>query len=286
MILSVAVLALVAGFMAGTGASQAALQNAVGVKLHFKKAGGPGSVQVQLVNVDDVPLPEGRPLSKGALHNALYDGGVVPQPIRRMIVQSSSIKFNRKALPYCKVIFAGQRTLPTRANGMTGAEELTYVPGKRNSRAVARVCPQKSIIGKGTFTATVGTPGTPYNPAQAGALEGTLVAYNHSPKPGHTLGTVVRLHVDNPVPSNQYLYVGVSRRGVMTADIPTRAEIPTNLDATIPPGEISMTSVELALKAPAGKLKRSRHGRRARRGVPIFTVKSFKKLDVYGQLIR
>lgn len=260
--------------------SEAALQNAVQAKLHFKKAGGPGSIFVQLVNMDDVPLPEGKPLSRRGLSMALRNGGLVPQRLKRIVIQSRSARFNRRALPYCKVVFRGQARIPTRADGITGAEELTYVPGQRNSRSVSRACPKRSILGRGDFTATVGTPGQPYNPAQAGALEGTIIVYNYRPARGDTLGTVVRLHVDNPVPSTQYIYTGVSKRNVLTANVPSRAEIPTNLDATIPPGELSMTSVNLSLKAPTPK---RRHGKR---GKPIFTVKSFKKLDLYGQLIR
>jgi hypothetical protein len=275
-ILAVALFAMATG----VATSEAALQNAVQAKLHFKKAGGPGSIFVQLVNMDDVPLPTGRPLSKRGLHNALYDGGLVPQRLSRLVVQSSSVRYNRRALPTCRVVFRGQAKIPTRADGITGAEELTYVPGERNSHAVKKACPKKSILGRGTFTATVGTPGLPYNPAQAGALEGTVIIYNYRPKKGDTLGTVARLHVDNPVPSTQYLYAGVSRRGVLIADVPRRTEIPTNLDATIPPGELSMTSLSLDLKAPRPK----RH--RGRAGKPIFTIKSFKKLDVYGQLVR
>lgn len=262
--------------------SQAALQNAVRVKLNFHKAGGPGSLSIQLINMDDVPLPEGRPLSKRGLHNALYNGGLVPQRVAKLIVQTNSARFNRHALPYCTVVFNGRKIVPTRADGITGAEELTYVPGERNSHRIKRECPKKSVLGRGSFTATVGTPGLPYNPAQAGALEGSVIVYNYRPHRGDTLGTVVRLHVDNPVPANQYLYVGVTRyRNIMRATIPRRSEIPTNLDAAIPAGELSMTSLDLKLTAPMPK--RRRHHRA---GKPIFTVKSFKRLDVYGQLVR
>lgn len=271
----------VAALAIGVGSSGAALQNAVQVKLRFHKAGGPGSLYLQLVNMDDVALPEGKPLSKHGLHNALYNGGLVPQRVAKLIVQSRSARYNRHALPYCKVVFNGRKTIPTRADGITGAEELTYVPGEPNSHRVKRDCPKRSIIGRGTFTAVVGTPGLPYNPSQAGALEGSVMIYNYQPRRGDSLGTVARLHVDNPVPANQYLYTGVSHRGVLTAVIPRRSEIPTNLDAAIPAGEVSLTSIDLKLTAP--KPKRSRHGRR---GKPIFTIKSFKRLDVYGQLVR
>lgn len=261
--------------------ANAALQNAVKVDLRFKKAGGPGSLSIQLINMDDAPLPEGKPLTRRGLHNALYNGGLVPQRVAKLIVQSSSAKYNRKALPYCKVVFNGQKKIPTRADGITGAEELTYVPGQPNSSRVKRDCPKASVIGRGSFTATVGTPGLPYDPSQAGALEGSVVVYNYQPKKGDTLGSVARLHVDNPVPANQYLYTGVSKRGVLTAIVPRRSEIPTNLDAAIPAGEVALTSLDLKLTAPKPKHKRGR-----KPGKPIFTIKSFKKLDVYGQLVR
>ncbi len=272
LILGIAVVAVLAF---GATASHAALQNAVSVKVNFKKAGGPGSLSVQLINMDDVPLPEGKPLSKASVNSRLYDGGLVPQRISRLIVQSSSAAYNRKALPYCKVIYNGQNKIPTRADGITGAEELTYVPGEKNSSSVTKACPKTSVLGKGNFTAVVGTPGQPYDPSQAGALAGTLTAYNYQPRSGDTMGSVVRLHVDSPVPANQYLYVGVSKSGILRADVPKRSEIPTNLDATIPAGEVSMTSLDLKLTAPKPK-----------RGKPIFTIKSFKSLNVYGQLVR
>lgn len=274
LIIGISVLAALA---IGVTSSNAALQNAVQVKLNFKKAGGPGSLSLQLINMDDVPLPEGKPLSARGLHNALYDGGLVPQRVKRLIVQSSSAKYNRKALPSCSVIFNGQKKIPTNADGITGAEELTYVPGEKNSSDVKKACPAKSVLGKGTFTAVVGTAGAPYDPSQAGALEGTVIAYNYKPRSGDTLGTVVRLHVNNPVPANQYLYVGVSKSGILRADVPSRAEIPINLSNAIPQGEVSMTSLNLKLTAPKPK---------SRRGKPIFTIKSFKSLNVYGQLVR
>lgn len=273
-------LTVIAALAVGVITAGAALQNAVQVKVNFHKAGGPGSLSMQLINMDDVPLPEGKPLSARGVRTALFNGGLVPQRVRRLIVQSNSVRYNRRALPECKVIFNGQRKVPTRADGITGAEELTYVPAERNSSAVKKACPKKSIIGRGNFTAVVGSPGQPYNPAQAGALEGSIVAYNYRPARGDQFGAVIRLHVDNPVPANQYLYAGVSKRGVLVADPPARSQIPTNLDASLPAGEVALTSMDIKLTAPKPK---RRHGRA---GKPIFTIKSFKKLDVYGQLVR
>lgn len=263
----------------GVTSSHAALQNALQATVKFKKAGGPGSLSLQLINMDDAPLPDGVPLSARQFHDRLYDGGLVPQRVSKLIVQTSSAKFNSKALPYCNLTDpnTGQKKdIPTRATGMTGGEEYSYVPGAKNAPAVTKNCPAKSVIGKGNFTAVVGTPGTAYDPGQAGALEGTVVVYNYKPAGGDTLGTIARLHVDNPVPATQYLYTGVSKKGVFTAKVPSRAEIPTNLDASIPAGEVSMTSILLNLTAP-----KPPKGKK-----PIFTVKSFSNLNVYGQLVR
>lgn len=269
-------------FVAGVTTSGAALQNALHVKVNFKKAGSAGSLSMQLVNINDAPLPEGRPVSDRGVRGMLYDGGLVPERIQRLIVQSSSIRYNRKALPYCKVIFNGQKKIPTRADGITGAEQLTYVPKKKNSSGVKKACPQKSILGSGTFTAAIGTPGLPYNPTNAGILTGSVIVYNHQPKKGDTLGAIVRISVNDPVPSNQYIYAGVSRGGKLVASIPSRAEIPLNLDASLPAGEVALTSISVKLKAP--KVKKARRGRKA--GKPIFTIKTFKDVRVYGQLVR
>lgn len=272
--------AALCAFLIGGGTADAALQNAVKVKSSFKKAGGPGSLTLQLINIDDAPLPVGKSISQRRLHRYIFNGGLVPQPIKRVVVSSRAARYNRHALPYCKVYFNGRKTIPTRADGITGTERLTYVPRQRNSRSVSRACPKKSIIGRGNFTATIGTPGMAYQPVLAGVLEGSVIAYNYQPKRGDTLGTVVRLHVKRPVPSTLYLYVGVSKRGVIDAKIPTRADIPPNLDAALLPGAVSLTSVDLKLTAPKPK---RRHGKR---GKPIFTIKSFRKLDFYGQIIR
>ncbi len=273
---------IVAATALGATAAHGALQNAVQVKVNFKKAGASGSISLQLVNMDDAPLPEGKPASTRGLRNLLYNGGVVPQRVKRLIVQSSSIRYNRHALPYCKLRYNGQYKIPTRADGISGAENLTWVPGRKNPSAVKRNCPSKSVLGQGNFTATIGTPGVAYNPAMGTVLEGTIVAYNHAPRKGDTFAAVVRLDVRNPVPATQYLYVGVNRRGVLRADIPSRLEIPSNLDGALPPGEVSLTSMAIKLKAP--KPPKKRRGRKAPK--PIFTIKSFKSLNVYGQLVR
>ncbi len=261
----------------GVATSHAALQNALQVKVNFKKAGGPGSLSIQLINMDDQKLPEGKPMSAAQLKTALYDGGLVPERVSKLIVASNSAKYNSKALPYCNVVYNGQKKIPTRADGITGAENLTPIPGEKNPSDVLKNCPTKSILGSGTFTAVVGTKGAPYDPSQAGALEGKIYVYNYKPASGDQFGTVALLHVDNPVPANQYIYSGVSKSGVLKSVIPTRAEIPTNLDATIPAGEVAMTSLNLTLKAPKPAKKN---------GKPIFTIKSFSNLNVYGQLER
>lgn len=259
----------------GVTTSHAALQNALQVKMNFKKAGGPGSLSLQLINMDDAPLPEGKPMSKGQLHNALYDGGLVPQRVAKLIVQSTSAKYNSKAVKYCTVVFNGQKKIPTNADGITGAENLTYVPGEKNPSDVVKNCPKDSLIGQGSFTAVVGNAGSPYDPSQAGALEGKVYVYNYKPASGDQLGTVAMLHVDNPVPANQYLYSGVSKKGVLTVTVPRRSEIPINLANAIPDGEVNMTSAQLDLKPKAPK-----------KGKPLFTIKSFSNLNVYGQLVR
>jgi hypothetical protein len=273
----------------GVTSSNAALQNAIQVKMNFKKAGGPGSLSVQLINMDDAPLPDGVPLSATQLQAALNDGGLVPQRIAKLVVQSTSAKFNSKALPYCrlgKVVldpvtnaktgFEIVNTIPTRATGMTGAEQYTYVPGKQNDKDVVKACPAKSLIGKGDFTAVIGTPGQPYNPSQAGAISGKVYLYNYKPQGSDQFGTLAMLSVQNPVPANQYLYNGVDRKNVLRAVVPSRAEIPTNLDASLPAGEVAMTSLSLKMTAP----------KPAKGKKPIFTVKSFSNLNVYGQLVR
>lgn len=271
----------------GVTTSHAALQNAVGVNISFKKAGGPGNLKVQLINFDGnllkssgAPADPTKPLSDADMSKTLYNGnGVVPQRVKQLIVKSTSAKYNSKALPYCKLVNpdTGAVGIPTRAGGMTGAESLTPIKGESNNKTVLKNCPLKSIIGSGSFTAVVGNVGSAYDPGAAGALEGKVYIYNYKPASGDAMGTIALLHVDNPVPANQYLYNGVSKSGVLTANIPARSEIPTNLDASIPAGEVVMTSLNLKLTAPKPAKKN---------GKPIFTIKSFSNLNVYGRMVR
>lgn len=262
----------------GVATSQAALQNAVQVKINFKKAGGPGSLELQLINIDDVPLPEGQPLSSTALRSALYDGGLVPERVSKLILQTSSAKFNSKALPYCELYdeSGNKRDIPTRASGMTGTEQYTYLPGANNNQYVKKNCPSSSIVGKGSFTAVVGTPGQPYDPSQSGAISGNMYLYNYKPRSGDRLGTLALLEAKDPVPANQYIYAGVDSRNVLRAIVPRRSELPTNLDASIPAGEVGMTSLLMKLVAPKPKKGKK----------PIITIKSFSNVSVYGQLVR
>lgn len=264
----------------GVTTSHAALQNAVSVSVKFKKAGGPGSLSLQLINMDDIPLPEGTPLSKNALKQRLYDGGKVPERVAKLIVQSKAAQFNSKSMPYCKVVFNGADRIPTRSTdpSFTGAESLTEVPGAKDNTADSKKnCPKSTLLGKGDFTAVIGTPGQPYDPANGTALEGTVYVYNYKPRAGDKFAVVARLKVENPVPANQYLYSGVDKKNVLRAVVPNRSELPPNLDGALPPGEVVMTSLTLNLTAPKPKKKN---------GKPVFTIKSFSNLDVYGQLVR
>lgn len=276
--------AVIAAFSLAVGTADAALQSGVRATAKFKKAGGPGSLFVQLINIDDAALPGGRAVSHGTIRNYLFDGGTVPEPVRKIIMRSTAAQYNRKALPYCNVYFNGVKTLPTRAGGASGAEDLTYMPGRRNSSTVARHCPKKSLIGRGNYSAVVGAAGTPYQPIVNSILTGELLAYNYPPRPGDTMGAVVRINVKEPAAATQYIYVGVSGGKVITANIPTRAEIPANLDGILLPGEISLTSIDMKLTAPRPKSRKTRRGRKA--GKPIFTLRTPNKLDFYGQIER
>jgi hypothetical protein len=275
----------------GATVSNAALQNAVQVKINFKKAGGPGSLTLQLANMDGSPLPEGKPMSFNSLKEWLLCEGVqprggcearagvgrVPQRVSKLIVSSPSAKYNSKALPYCKVIFNGQDKIPTKADGITGAEgSLTPRPGKSATADAKKNCPLKSVLGTGEFSAVIGTVGAQYDQSISGAIMGTVTAYNYKPRSGDQFGAVVRLDTTIPVESTLYIYTGVSRSGVLTASVPSRAEIPSNLDGAIPDGQVVMTGMNLNLKAPKPPKKKK----------PIFTVKSFSNLSVYGQLVR
>jgi hypothetical protein len=75
--------------------------------------------------------------------------------------------------------------------------------------------------------------------------------------------------------ANQYQYVGVSKKGVITTILPSRADIAQYIADLLPPGTISMTKLNLKLTAPKPK-----------KGKPIFSIKSFSNLNVSGQLVR
>ncbi len=252
---------VVAALAIGVTASNAALQNSVSVNLKFKKAGGPGTLKLSLTNVED--------------------GGLVPQRVKEMIISTKSGQYNSKALPYCKIVpsqtVGGKDEIPTNAAGNNTSDFLAPQPGGKNSATVLKNCPLKSIVGKGTFEAVVGTPGQPYDKSQAGLITGNVYLFNYKPRSGDTLAFASWIQSDNPVQNaNQYLYVGVSKKGVIRTVLPNRQDIPPNIGAVLPPGIISMTKLNLTLTSP----------KPAKGKKPIFSVKSFSNLDVAGQLIR
>ncbi|MBI2691932.1 MAG: hypothetical protein HYX29_08325 [Solirubrobacterales bacterium] len=252
---------VVAALAIGVTASNAALQNSVSVTLKFKKAKGPGTLKLSLLNTED--------------------GGLVPQRIKEMIIASKSGVYNTKALPYCKIVptqtVGGKDEIPTNAAGNNKSDFLAPQPGAKNPATVLKNCPLKSIVGKGTFEAVVGTPGQPYDPSQAGLITGNVYLFNYKPRSGDTLAFVAWIQSDNPVQNaNQYQYVGVSKKGVIRTILPNRQDIPPFIADLLPPGIIAMTKLNLTLtspKPPSGKK-------------PIFSVKSFTNLDITGQLIR
>jgi hypothetical protein len=262
----IALATVVAALAIGVTASQASLQQSVSVNVKFKKAGGPGTVSVKLENLEP----------SGGNPNAL-----VPERISKLIVSSKSIAYNSKALPYCKIVpsetVGGKDEIPTNAAGNNLSHQLSPEPGGSNSAVVLKNCPTKSLLGKGTFEAVVGTVRAAFDPSQAGQITGKVYSYNYKPRPGDQAAMVVWIQSDNPVPNaNQYTYVGVNKKGVLTAEIPTRDQIPANIAAALPDGIISLTKLNLTLNAP-----KPPKGKK-----PAFTIKSFSNLDVTGQLVR
>lgn len=286
---------VIAALAIGVGGSQAALQNSVGVKLNFKKPGAAGSIQLQLINhdagngqaapgeVDGNPFPIAKQPSAKSVLNVVNAGGLVPQPIRRLVVASTSAKYHSKAMPYCKVVSsAGRVGLPDNAHGDNTSDLVTPLPRGKNERSVLKNCPTSTIVGTGTFSAVIGKPGTHYDASQGRAITGDVVVYNYKPARGDQAGFVVLIRSENPVPNAyQYQYVGVNRKGTIDAKLPARSDIPPNISAAYGvDGGISMTSMDLKLTAKMPRAKKLK-----RKG-PIFTIKSFKNLNVYGQLLR
>jgi hypothetical protein len=251
---------VVAALAIGVTASNAALQNSVSVALKFKKAGGPGTLDLSLTNTED--------------------GDLVPQRIAKIIISSTSASYNTKAIPYCKIVpslqAGGPDTIPTNQAGNNKSDFLAPQPGRSNQAVVLKNCPLTSLVGKGTFEAVVGEVGKPFDRSQAGLINGNVYLYNYKPRAGDTLAFVAWIQSNNPVPNaNQYQYVGVSKKGVITTVLPSRADIPQYVADLLPPGTISMTRLKLKLESKQPK-----------KGKPLFSVKSFSNLNVSGQLVR
>jgi hypothetical protein len=256
----IALATVVAALAIGATTANAALQNSVSAQVKFAKAGGPGTINLTLNNIDESVGTPGY--------------GKVTERIKQLIVTSKSVGYNSKALPYC-TLPGGQ--IPSNALNNNNSVQLTPVPGKNNTAAIKKACPEKSLIGKGTFTAVDGTVGSAADCGQAGCIKGAVYAYNYKPAGGDKLGTLAVIQSDTPVPNAwQYMYVGVNSKGTLTANIPSWSELPPIISQYLPQGTITMTSLSLKLtspKPPKGKK-------------PIFTIKSFKNLDVGGSIVR
>lgn len=262
----IAIATAIAALAFGVATSQASLQQKVSVNVKFKKAGGPGTIKVSLENLEP----------SGGNPDAL-----VPERISQLIVSSKSVGYNSKALPYCKIVptqtVGGKDEIPTNAAGNNRSDFLAPEPGGKNTQTVLKNCPTKSLVGKGTFEAVVGQVRQPFDPSQSGLITGKVFAYNYKPRSGDQAAMVVWIQSDNPVPNaNQYQYVGVSKKGVITAILPNRGDIPPNIAAVLPDGTISMTKLSLTLTSPTPPKGKK----------PLFTIKSFSNLDVTGQLVR
>lgn len=254
----IALATVVAALAIGATSANAALQNSVSAKVNFAKAGGPGTVELKLTNIDESVGTPGY--------------GKVTERIKQLIVKSKSVAVNSKALPFCNL---PGNVIPSNALGNNDSTQRVYIPGKSNSAAIKKACPSTSLIGKGTFTAVDGTVGQAADCSQAGCIKGNLYAYNYKPASGDKLGAVVLIQSDTPVPNAyQYMYVGW-RGDTLTANVPAWSDLPPIISQYLPQGTITMTSMTLKLTAPKPK-----------KGKPIFTIKSFKNLDVFGSIVR
>lgn len=187
------------------------------------------------------------------------DPGKVPERIKTLVVTSKTVKWNSKAAPYCGV------KIPTNADGDNNAAKLS--------------CPSKSKVGSGKFLVNTGIPGQA-PPAELYVIDGNITVFNYKPRSGDTAAFLIEIQSDIPVPNaHQYQYVGISRSGVMTAEIPNTADLPPQVRdilLNLPGRQISLNTISLTLKAP--KVKKGKK--------PLFTINNFKKLDVAGKLIR
>lgn len=208
------------------------------------------------VNVN-IPKPGNGGTIKVSLVN--NDPGQVPERIKQIIVTSKTVKWYSKALPYCNV------TIPTNAAGNNNAAKLS--------------CPSKSRVGRGNFLVNTGVREQGI-PAELYEINGNITAYNYKPRSGDVAAFLVEIQSDVPVPNaHQYQYVGISRAGVMKADIPATEDLPPQVRdilLNLPGRKIALNTINLTLTAP--KVKKGKK--------PLFTIKSYKKLDVSGELVR
>lgn len=241
----ITVLAALAALAVGVTASNAGLHSSTTVKIKIAKAKAPASV---VMNIDNT-------------HTNAAGVGIVPERINQVVITSKAAKWYSKGAVQCKVV------IPSAAAGNNDGSDI----GKN--------CPSKSKIGSGTFIANAGTPGTVYDPGDAGRITGVMKVYNYKAPAGAQAALLLDAESKTPVPGVHQYILAVVKGGKLTASVPNMADLPTNLSNLFknPDGvtykTLSMATMNTSLKSPSAKR-------------PLLTLNNFKSMDFAVELNR
>jgi hypothetical protein len=235
----VSLVAVVAALAIGVSASNATFRTETSASIKLAKAGAPATAKIVIDNSDT---------------------DFVPAHVKSVVITSKVAKFNSKAVTQCKT------KVPNNADGdNTGA-------------ALNPACPSASKIGKGSFRANTGVPGQPIPFNDLGVIDGTINIYNYKPGSGQQAALLLEIMSDTPVPdTHQYMLAGISKRGVITANVPNTTDLPPNVSNLLrvnPPSNMSYRTTSLAHVETTITSPRPKKGK-----APFFTLKNTRNID-------
>lgn len=232
----ISAVAVIAALAIGATASNATFRSEVAVKVKLAKAGAPAKLTMVIDNTDSANVPD---------------------RISSVVVTSKVAKFNSKAVPQCST------PVPSNAAGNnTGA-------------ALNPACPKGSKIGSGKFTANTGIEGQPIPFNDLGVINGAINVYNYKPGPGEQAALLFELMSDTPVPdTHQYMRAGVTKGGVVVANIPNVADLPPKVADLLRNPDMSFRTASMAHSEYTLTAPRPKKGQK-----PFFTLKNTKNMD-------
>lgn len=189
--------------------------------------------------------------AKATITNTSANPALTPERLNTILVTSKVARFNSRAHRFKRC----SAKLPNDGN-----------PAR---------CPSKSKVGSGSFTGIFGQPFAPVGMLGVLApVSGSIRIYNYKTRSGEQARLLAVMRMSKPLAGVSYnLIVPVTKKGVMTINVPDVPAMPPAIPAALPAGSrFILTKVYAKIDA-----------KKERRGKPLLWLKTHKSLDIAVQ---